>query len=433
MKHTDPSEFAPHDQISNLSAEEYYSLLHPEDSRGRAAVLSKIGRNEVETHSLDHAGMIVQMPLFLDHSSFLTLNRFWKGRKGNSLAALNALYVDLDYFDAPRWRGRSQDDVQAAYSAHLLISNMPQPSVFMHTGRGIAAIWLIEETPVSALKRWQGAMRALIEFSASFGPDKACRDATRIFRIPDTVNEKSGKAVRVSGGTGNRYRFDVLSDQIYRASGRPTRSELEERRKQKKTRKRADAAMPRGLTQSRRFQLILDDLEIFRNANGGVIPTGLRNTWLHFHATCLTHILDVTDIKGEVQKAAALATPGLTPCEINAIARQAEEKARLVRTTSVWKDGRYHYKGSTIAEGLRVTPEMARNLGLQQVIPDQERKRRKAEAERQHRSDNGAMSRAEYLAKNSISREKPWTKFGIGRTKFYELKSAGMLPSLASD
>lgn len=432
MKHTDPSEFAPLDQISDLSAEEYYSLLHPEGSRGRAAIMCKLGRNEVENHSLDHAGMIMQMPLFLDHSSFLTLNRFWKGRRGKSLAALNALYVDLDYFNILRWRGKSSEEVQAAYSAHLLISDMPQPSVFMHTGRGVAAIWLIEETPISALKRWQGAMRALIELSASYGADKACKDATRIFRIPDTVNEKSGKVVRVSGGTGDRYRFDVLSDQIYRASDRPTRSELEERKKQKKTRKRAGTAMPRGLTQSRRFQLILDDLEIFRNAHGGVIPTGIRNTWLHFHATCLTHIPGATDIEEEVQKAAARATPGLKPGEIKAIARQAEEKARLVRTTSVWSDGRYHYKGATIAEGLGVTPEMAHNLGLQQVVPDQVRKRLKAEAERQRRSDNGAMSRAEYLAQNSASREKPWTKLGIGRTKFYELKSAGMLPELAS-
>lgn len=430
MKHTDPCEFAPLDQISNLSAEEYYSLLHPEDSQGRAAVLCKFGHNEVENHSLEHAGMIMQMPLFLDHSSFLTLNRFWKGRRGKSLAALNALYVDLDYFNSEHWRGKSPDEVQAAYTAHLLVSGMPPPSVFMHTGRGVAAIWLIDETPVSALPRWQGAMRALIELSAFFGADKTCKDSSRIFRIPDTINEKSGKVVRVSGGTGKRHGFDVFSDQIYRASGRPTRSELEESRKQKKAWKRPGMTMPRGLTQAQRFQLIRHDLEVFRKAHGGTIPTGLRNTWLHFHATCLTHMHDVSDIEGEVQKVAAMATPGLKPGEINAIARQAAEKARLVRTTSVWSDGRYHYKGGTIAEGLGVTSELARILGLQQVIPAQERKRRKAEAEQRRRSDNGAMSREEYLSKNNASREKPWKKLGIGRTKYYELKGAGQLPVL---
>lgn len=430
MKHTDPSEFAPHDQISDLSAEDYFRLLHPELARGRAAVLCKHSRDDVENYSLDHAGMIMQMPLFLDHSSFVTLNRFWKGRRGKQLAALNALYVDLDYFNAPQWRTEAPSDVQAAYSAHLLISGMPQPSIFLHTGRGVAAIWLIEETPAAALPRWRSVTRTLIELSASFGVDKGCKDTSRVFRIPETINEKSGRVVRVSGGTGQRHRFDTLSDQVFMASGRPTREALEKRKKQKKARKQTAAAMPRGLPQAQRFKLILDDLETFRSAHGGLIPTGLRNTWLHFHATCLTHLPDVKDIEGDVLRMADAATPGLTPGEINAIARQAEEKAKLVRTNCVWSDGRYYYKGATIAESLGITPELARGLGLQQVIPDIERRRRKAEAEQRRRSDNGAMSREDYLAKNNASREKPWKKLGIGRTKYYELKRDGLLHEL---
>jgi hypothetical protein len=84
MKHSDPSEFAPLDQISDLSAEEYFRLLHPEGSRGRAAVLCKQGGDEVENFSLEHAGMIMQMPLLLDQTSFLTLNRFCKGRQAGT-------------------------------------------------------------------------------------------------------------------------------------------------------------------------------------------------------------------------------------------------------------------------------------------------------------------------------------------------------------
>lgn len=431
MKHADPSEFAPFDQITDLTGEEYFRLLHPEGSRGHAAVLCKHGCDEVANYSLEHAGMIMQMPLFLDQSSFLTLHRFWKGRRGEHLAALNAFYVDLDYFNAPQWRGKSPDEVQAVYSAHLLATGMPKPSIFLHTGRGVAAIWLLDETPVAALPRWQAAMGALIEFSASFGVDKRCQDSSRIFRIPGTTNEKSGKVVRVAGGTGRRYGFDTLADQVFKASGRPTREELNQRKMQQKGKKRrGSTSVPKGLSQAKRFQLILNDLEIFRNAHGGVIPIGLRNTWLHFYATCLTHIPGIRDIEGEVQKAAGKATPGLKPGEVNPIARQAEKKARLVRTASVWGDGRYHYKGATIAEGLGITPEMARRLGLRQVIPASERRFRKAEAERQRRFENGAVSREEYLAINSASRQKPWEKLGIGRTKFYELKRAGMLPVL---
>lgn len=236
--------------------------------------------------------------------------------------------------------------------------------------------------------------------------------------------------MRVSGGTGQRHRFDALSDQIFTASGRPTRSDLEQRRKQKKAKNENGKSMPRGLTQAQRFSLILDDLEIIRCFHGGTIPTGMRNTWLHFFATCFTHLPDVLDIERKIWEAAKTATPGLPPAEVQAIARQAAEKTALNRSSSVLSDGRYHYKGATIAERLGVTSDMARNLGLKQVIPENERKRRKAEAERRRRVAKGAMTREEYLAKNNASREKPWTALGIGRTKYYELKREGLLPEL---
>lgn len=428
MKHTSPSEFAPTTQILDLTAEEYFHLLHPEGSRGKAAVLCKLGPDEVQTHTYKAAPLIAQMPHFVDRTSFLSLNRFWYGRQLRSLAALNALYVDLDYFSRPEWQGKSPAEVQSALAAHLLIAGLPQPSVFLQTGRGLAAIWLIEPIPVSALQRWQGAMDALIEFALEFGADKACKDASRVFRIPGTLNEKSRNEVRVSGGTAERHRFDDLADQIYRAAGRPTRAELRERKKRKSKKRRANAAMPRGLTQAGRFRLIRDDLAAFRDAHGGLIPTGLRNTWLHFHATCLTHLPEVADLESEIHKVAQNATPGLERSEVTAIARQAAQKAKLHTSATSWADGRYHYKGATMAERLGITPDLARNLGLKQVIPEEERRRRKADAERQRRADNGAMSRDEYLAENSATRTRPWAAIGMGRTKYYELKGAGMLP-----
>ncbi len=425
MKHTSPSEFAP---ILDLTAEEYFHLLHPEGSRGKAAVLCKLGADDVQTYSLERVPLLMQMPQLVDRTSFLSLNRFWSGRKLKSLAALNALYVDLDYFHMPQWQGKSPAEVQGAFVAHLQILGMPQPSVFLQTGRGLAAIWLIQPIPVSALRRWQGAMGALIDLTGAFGADKVCKDATRVFRIPGTLNEKSRKEVRVSGGCRERYQFDDLADQIYRAAGRPTRAELQERKTRKAKKHKANTTMPRGLTQAERFRLIHNDLAVFRDAHGGLIPIGIRNTWLHFYATSLTHLPDVTNLEAEILRAAQSATPGLDRNEVTAIIRQATEKAKLRTSATSWADGRYHYKGATMAEHLGITPTLARALGLKQVIPEEERKRRKAEAERQRRADNGAMSRNEYLAANSASRTKPWLALEISRTKYYELKRAGMLP-----
>ncbi|MBP0484040.1 hypothetical protein [Sagittula salina] len=433
MEHVSPSEFAPRDRISDISAEEYFSLLHPEGGRGRASVFIKLEKDCVETRSLDRDTLLTQIPTLLDHTSFLTLNRFWFGRRARFLAAFNALYVDLDYFTTDRWRGKSAEEVQAAYAGMLLVSGVPQPSVFLQSGRGLAAIWLIQELPAAARPRWQAAMNALIEISISFGVDKGCKDSSRVFRIPETINEKAGKPVRVSGGSGDRQRFDDLADRVFTAAGRPTRAQLDERKKFVTRKLSPPAEMPKGLTQARRFKLVVEDLEAIRIAHGGRIQEGFRNTWLHLFATCLTHMRDVGDIEGEVRAMAAIATPGLEPQEVAAIAKQAADKTQRAPSSGApGQEGRYYYSGATLAEKLDVPPQMARELNLNQIVPGVEKRRRKTAAERQRRATMGAMSRQEYLDENSASRIKPWETLGISRSKYYQLKQAGQVPASGS-
>ncbi|WP_435988502.1 hypothetical protein [Sulfitobacter sp. SH24] len=431
MQHVSPGEFAQPSHISDLTAEDYFNRLHPRGCRGRAAVFIKSPNGCVETRSLDRNTLLNQMPSFLDQTSYLTLNRFWFGRRGKSLAAFNALYVDLDYFSTPQWRGKTPDEVQAAYAAKLLSLNVPQPSIISQSGRGLAAIWLIREIPAAVRPRWQAAMNALIEISASFGVDKNCKDSSRVFRIPGTINEKVGKEVRVSGGTGVRHSFDCLADQFFDSVGRPRRYLFDERKKTRRGPKTTPQKVPEGLTQSRRFKLILSDLETIRSAHGGRIQEGLRNTWLHLYATCLTHLHDVGDIEREVKTMAAIATPGLEPCESTAIANDALEKTKHPASTGApGNEGRYYYSGATIAEKLDVSAEMARDLDLKQIMPEEEKKHRNAARERQRRAKIGAVSREEYLVRNNATRTEPWRALGISRSKYYALKSSKSLDEI---
>ncbi|MBW6417022.1 DNA-primase RepB domain-containing protein [Celeribacter sp. PS-C1] len=432
MQHTDPREFAPFNPIpQSLSPEDYISLLHPKDSLGGPAILTKLPDGGAKSWTYYKDTLLDQLPTFLDSPSFVSLNRFWGKRENNNLAAVNALFVDLDYRTAIDWRGKTPDEVQAAYSAHLAAHGLPQPSIVLQTGRGVAAIWLVQELSWTIKKRWRAALKALIELSLPFGADPACNDESRVFRIPGSINEKSGKRVRIAGGTLQRYSYETLEDQIYLACGRPTRAELLTRKEARKKRSPKNGAdMPRGLTQAQRFRQIMDDLETFRNYCGGMVPVGRRNTWLHFYATCLTYAPDAGDIEAQIANMAAIATPGLKPNDVRATIRQALDKASRPTSHCVWKDGRYSYKGSTIAERLEISPQLARDLGLQQIVPVEERKHRKAVAERARRVAQGAVTRDEYLAENNASRTKPWLALGIGRTKFYELKKAGALAEL---
>jgi hypothetical protein len=434
MQHVSPQEFAPLDRIFNLSGEEYFDLLHPEGTHGQPKVLVKFRDSTYKSFSLNRDQCRLQMHAYLDESCFLTLNRFKDGSKaGSNLVALNALYLDLDYFDTTKWHGKSADVVQAAFTAHLSHTGLPYPSIFTQTGRGLAAIWLITETPNKALSRWQAAMRALVGLSAPFGVDKGAKDTSRLFRIPGSVNEKVNRTVKVSGGTGARHSFDTLADQIFVACGRPKRADLNAKTKTESAKRKTKSNMPAGLTQAQRFSIILQDLEIYRNANGGVIDEGNRNIWLHFYATCLTHLKNTNNIEQDITKMAEIATPGLNTGEVNAIIKQAEEKAKLPYSDKVLSDGRYYYKGETIAEILGISSETARSLGLKQVVPQEEKRRSRATAERQRRQQNGAVPRAEYLANNSISRSQPWLQYGLKKTQYYARKKAGTLPDLIDD
>ncbi|WGT52596.1 hypothetical protein [Thioclava nitratireducens] len=359
------------------------------------------------------------------------MNRFARRRNLDQLKALNALYVDLDWHKTANWRTQSPDEVEAAILRHARASNLPAPSVVLRSGRGSALIWLIDEMPPQALPRWQTAMRALGDVFARFGVDRSSQEAARIFRLPGSINEKSGRRVRVSGGSAARHHFDALSDDIFQAAGLPTRAELQVLRAEKRAKRRPTAparAMPFGLPPAARFRQIRDDLEAIRVAHGGRLPEGLRNTWLHLFATSLTHDPRETQLAQKIEEMAQVATPDLPPQEVAAIIRSAERQAARDRGATPLKDGRYHYSGATIAERLGISGEDARALGLRQIMPAQERKRLKAEAERKRRERNGAQTRVEYLAKNSASRREIWKEYGLSRSTYYKRKKDGTLP-----
>ncbi|SNR48434.1 hypothetical protein SAMN06265370_106220 [Puniceibacterium sediminis] len=422
-------------QLAGLAPEAFLRLLHPADARGLPNLFVKDlcpgGSGDGCPESTDPTATRVgsaeefclHLPSWLDCSSYVTLNRFWGRRRGDKLAALNALYLDLDFHTHSSWRGQSAEDVRDAISARLQMQGIVLPSICISTGRGLALIWLIDEMPAKALPRWQAAMDALIEFGRPFGADAACRDAVRVFRLPGTLNEKSGREVRVIGGTGLRVAFSPLADQIFGAVGRPTRKELLSRKKNKQPRRNASGqAMPQGLSARQRFGLIFQDLQKIRDHYYGSIPVGMRNNWLHLCATALAHSRPDVDLEAELLDLARQSTPGLSQREVLSVARHA------VRQNRPGQERRYYYRGSTIADMLGVTDQMAQALNLEQAISDVERRRRKLAAQCAKRRVAGAKPRAEY-EENSLERSAPWRAYGFSRATYFRRRKAGTLPA----
>ena len=311
MKHFDQTRFETASAAPILTTEAYVQLLHPEDAIGKTTLMAKdaTGRAHSRTYTLTTASVLANN--FLDGDGYISLNRFHGPRKISQLAALNGLFLDLDVDRLPPGASRSVGAWSLDVMMHCLTMKLPQPSVLLSTGRGLAAIWLIKPLPPKALPRWQEAQNVLIEHFRSLGADPACRDAARITRLPGSLNSKSQKIASIIDGTLERYDFDRLADEIYIAAGRPTRKELKHRqvcRKQRTARKQSG-----GLPVRARFSAVLRDLDRLRLSWGGQVPVGARNTWLHLYATCLSHIFDSAEIPGRVQAMAAEATPGLFP------------------------------------------------------------------------------------------------------------------------
>ncbi|MFC2968053.1 hypothetical protein [Acidimangrovimonas pyrenivorans] len=423
---------APRLDLADLQPEDYVDLLHPAGQHGRPALLW-FQEDAPRNLCASSASLNLAMPGLIDGRAYLSMNRFRARRCSSQITALNALYADLDWHKTALWRDHPTEDVEDAIFRRLDAANVPLPSVLLSSGRGTAAIWLVHEMPTAALSRWQAAIGALNEFLRPFGADRASQDPARVFRVPGTINEKSGRRVRVAGGSGLRHDFDSLADIIFRAVGRPTRDELQAARLSTARRSRlapTGGNMPRGLSPRERFRQIREDLDRVRIAWGGEVPEGKRNTWLHLYATALTHDPDIKEIAHEIADAAQRGTPDLPDKEVAVIIRAGERQANSSIGTGVMSDGRYHYSGDRIAEMLDISGEDARALGLRQVIPTNARRERRADAERERRARKGAKSRAEWLAANSASRTRPWEQLGMGRSTYYKHLKSGTLPEL---
>jgi len=418
MEHSSLSSDRNSPAAAHLSAVDYVRLLHPTESVGKVCFTIIRSRDEAltRTYSVETAPIIVES--LLDESTYLTLNRFHGPRRADRLAQINALYLDLDVHRLP---GSNQTYEHWAERLHseLEEKSLPRPSVLTFTGRGLAAIWLIDPLPKTARPRWSSCVSCLIGLFRHMGADSACSDVSRVFRVPGTINLRAGEEVRTIDGTLRRYRFDDLADRIFTAAGRPTRRQLSERKS--KAAGQISSGQSRGLAPGRRFAMIARDLDKIVGQWGGRVPEGKRNTYLHLVVTCLTHTDRVSEIERKITKIAATATPDLSEREVAGIIKSAESQAQKACSSTPALDGRLHYSGARIAELLEVPDETARVLGLEQVFSKEERARRKASRERARRLEAGAASREEWLAQNSASREKPWTLAGLSRTKWYAL------------
>ena len=125
---------------------------------------------------------------------YITLNTFFKPyRRLECIKELNALFIDLDYYKTKFTKEQIIMNLEENYFNKII----PATNYILDSGRGLALVWLINKVPSKALPLWKAIEEYLYNKLKEFGADRQALDATRILRVPGSINSKSKTVVSI--------------------------------------------------------------------------------------------------------------------------------------------------------------------------------------------------------------------------------------------
>ncbi|MGO4480296.1 hypothetical protein [Rhizobium sp. 2TAF27] len=340
---------------------------------------------------------------------YISQQTFSRWRGIADLTAIGSSYVDLDYHNRERWRGKLPRDVASAVIYTLEERRLPLPSYILSTGRGLVCVWLLELLPFAVLPRWNAVQKALAEALTDFGADKRALDAARVFRLAGSVNSKADQDRRHVGmiwcqgspETPTRHEFGTLADEVLPF----TQAELVSLRATRATRKATgldrDIKPARHLTQATWWGTVFEDLQrlrLHRNPETGTLPPGKRDAWIFLAANALSW-MNVPDVMSSQIRILAMQATDWNEAELGARLGTVVKRARRAASGLTMEfsgrdiDPRYRFCASTIVEWLGIDPAEQRAAGLRALVDKDRRKELNTERTRQSRHRRGAADR----------------------------------------
>lgn len=372
-----------------------------------------------------------QMPVvlsLLDYSrdTWLSQAEFLKpNRRVVNLARIGLLFVDLDTYRKPWAQGRSPEQLATTVMFHCSDAGVPAPSLLVFSGRGVQAKWLLNGTvPRQALPRWNACQHDRL---AGLGADPAAKDASRVLRLVNTVNSKSGAVCRIlhveqdPEGKPIRYTFEYLAEALLPVARRDIKA---------KARRRQFELLPGGQTlrTRNRRQLAWDRLEDLRTLTllRGGVGEGERMQHLFWQLNFL--LLSGATYSGQMYHEAV------------ALARELDPRwhYRSAELMTLYSKAKAYEAGEKVAFGGKsfaplYTPKNDTLISLFQITDNEQRKLRtliskdmatERRRDRDRKRDEarrraaGAVDRATYEAQ-SRTRQKPWQALSMSRASWY--------------
>ncbi|MDU7956658.1 MAG: DNA-binding response regulator, partial [Clostridium perfringens] len=284
---------------------------------------------------------------------YITLNTFYKPcRRLENIKELNTLFIDLDYYKT----GKTKDQVLMDLEKNYFNQSIPIPNYVIDSGRGMYLIWLIKSLPSQALPLWKAVQDYLYKQLKCFGADRQALDATRILRVPGSINSKSKTVVNILDEY--EYVYDLREIQ---------NGFLPELKPYEKKKGRPSKINYIYRERSLYYGRIQDIIKLCE----------LREYDLKGHRELILFLYRyyLCSFTEDIEKALNDAL------ELNSMFRKALSEREVIRATRsaercyLDKNKQYKYKNETLIELLEITEEEQRNMTI--IISKEEYKRRK--------------------------------------------------------
>ncbi len=325
-------------------------------------------------------------------------------RRIESLGALNALFADIDDHTA-----------SFRFSAVLYFlkedyfgSRVPWPNMVVETGRGMHLYWFIEPLKPDKLPLWQLTqdliLDALSDITDCFSignveVDKKVKDATRLLRLPGTVNSATNTIVNLYAYSAERYNIEeIISEYFpsinYTKTLKKDQISAKDRLGKSSTSKNSLTKLFNTYTLHYARLVDIAKLQELRKGlcrvRGKLVPTGQREImcFLYRYYSCL-FLQDEKDALRQTLEFNQCFVEPLTEKEVESATRSAEKAFQEWQETG---RGKYNYRNSTLIELLGITLEEQRELKT--VISKEEKYRRNNVKRQEKRRDkNGKTAR----------------------------------------
>ena len=284
---------------------------------------------------------------------YITLNTFFKPyRRLECIKELNALFIDLDYYKTKFTKEQIIMNLEENYFNKII----PATNYILDSGRGLALIWLINKVPSKALPLWKAIEEHLYNQLKEFGADRQALDATRILRVPGSINSKSKTVVSIID------EYDYIYD--LREIQKEFLPELKPREKKKGRPKKINYIYRERSLYYARIQDITKLCEL-REYD----LRGHREIILFLYRYYLCSFTE--DVQKALEDVLELNSMFIYPLKENEVIRatRSAEKCYLD------KNKEYKYKNDTLIELLEITEDEEAKMST--IISNREYKRRK--------------------------------------------------------